>query len=69
MLLFKTFDSEFTLIIGTAIAAVGYVTLLAVFQSITAEFYGLKITAPTMAYSTLHGALVARLVRQSWVTQ
>ncbi|MBU5693013.1 L-lactate MFS transporter [Vibrio cholerae] len=42
MVLFATFDSEFTLIIGTAIAAVGYGTLLAVFPSITAEFYGLK---------------------------
>ncbi|HAS7772277.1 TPA: MFS transporter [Vibrio cholerae] len=51
MVLFATFDSEFTLIIGTAIAAVGYGTLLAVFPSITAEFYGLK------NYGTNYGVL------------
>ncbi|EKY3318732.1 OFA family MFS transporter [Vibrio cholerae] len=51
MVLFATFDSEFTLIIGTAIAAVGYGTLLAVFPSITAEFYGLK------NYGTNYGGL------------
>ncbi|MCD6668865.1 OFA family MFS transporter [Vibrio cholerae] len=51
MVLFDTFDSEFTLIIGTAIAAVGYGTLLAVFPSITAEFYGLK------NYGTNYGVL------------
>ncbi|KUO23472.1 L-lactate MFS transporter [Vibrio cholerae] len=51
MVLFATFDSEFTLIIGTAIAAVGYGTLLAVFPSITAEFYGLK------NYGTNYGIL------------
>ncbi|EGR4287677.1 OFA family MFS transporter [Vibrio cholerae] len=51
MMLFATFDSEFTLIIGTAIAAVGYGTLLAVFPSITAEFYGLK------NYGTNYGVL------------
>ncbi|EOW9153958.1 OFA family MFS transporter [Vibrio cholerae] len=51
MVLFATFDSEFTLIIGTAIAAVGYGTLLAVFPSITAGFYGLK------NYGTNYGVL------------
>ncbi|MEZ9233440.1 OFA family MFS transporter [Vibrio amylolyticus] len=51
MVLFATFDSEFTLIIGTAIAAVGYGTLLAVFPSLTAEFYGLK------NYGTNYGVL------------
>lgn len=51
MVLFATFDSEFTLIIGTATAAVGYGTLLAVFPSITAEFYGLK------NYGTNYGVL------------
>lgn len=42
MVMFATFDSEFTLIIGAAIAGVGYGTLLAVFPSIIADFYGLK---------------------------
>ncbi|MGY3571588.1 OFA family MFS transporter [Vibrio sp. SCSIO 43135] len=51
MVLFSTFSSEFTLIIGTAIAAVGYGTLLAVFPSITAEYYGLK------NYGTNYGVL------------
>ncbi|OBT13272.1 oxalate:formate antiporter [Vibrio sp. UCD-FRSSP16_10] len=51
MVLFATFNSEVTLIIGTAIAAVGYGTLLAVFPSITAEFYGLK------NYGTNYGVL------------
>ncbi|WP_260260640.1 L-lactate MFS transporter [Vibrio intestinalis] len=51
MALFATFDSEFTLIIGTAIAAVGYGTLLAVFPTLTAEFYGLK------NYGTNYGVL------------
>ncbi|EGQ9844525.1 OFA family MFS transporter [Vibrio cholerae] len=51
MVLFATFHSEFTLIIGTAIAAVGYGTLLAVFPSITAEFYGLE------NYGTNYGVL------------
>lgn len=51
MVLFATFDSEFTLIIGTALAAVGYGTLLAVFPTITAEFYGLK------NYGTNYGVL------------
>ncbi|CCO47925.1 putative OXALATE:FORMATE ANTIPORTER [Vibrio nigripulchritudo SOn1] len=51
MVLFATFTSEFTLIIGTAIAAVGYGTLLAVFPSITAEYYGLK------NYGTNYGVL------------
>lgn len=51
MVLFATFTSEFTLIIGTTIAAVGYGTLLAVFPSITAEYYGLK------NYGTNYGVL------------
>ncbi|KHD25474.1 oxalate:formate antiporter [Vibrio caribbeanicus] len=51
MVLFATFKSEFTLIIGTAIAAVGYGTLLAVFPTLTAEFYGLK------NYGTNYGVL------------
>ncbi|NLS13452.1 OFA family MFS transporter [Vibrio sp. SM6] len=51
MVLFATFDSELTLIIGTAIAAVGYGTLLAVFPSLIAEFYGLK------NYGTNYGVL------------
>lgn len=42
MVMFATFDSEFTLIIGAAVAGVGYGTLLAVFPSIIADFYGLK---------------------------
>lgn len=51
MVLFATFNSELTLIIGTAIAAIGYGTLLAVFPSITAEYYGLK------NYGTNYGVL------------
>ncbi|AUI87851.1 oxalate:formate antiporter [Vibrio azureus] len=51
MVLFATFDTEFTLIIGTAIAAIGYGTLLAVFPTLTAEFYGLK------NYGTNYGVL------------
>jgi len=51
MVLFATFTSEFTLIIGTAMAALGYGTLLAVFPSITAEYYGLK------NYGTNYGVL------------
>ncbi len=42
MVMFATFESEFTLIIGAAVAGVGYGTLLAVFPSIIADFYGLK---------------------------
>ncbi|MCP4955377.1 L-lactate MFS transporter [Photobacterium aquimaris] len=42
MVMFATFNSEFTLIIGAAVAGVGYGTLLAVFPSIIADFYGLK---------------------------
>lgn len=42
MLMFNTYDNEFTLAIGAAAAGVGYGTLLAVFPSITADFYGLK---------------------------
>ncbi|WP_070966695.1 L-lactate MFS transporter [Vibrio sonorensis] len=51
MALFVTFQTEFTLIIGTAVAALGYGTLLAVFPSITAEYYGLK------NYGTNYGVL------------
>ena len=51
MVLFATFQSEMTLIIGTAVAAVGYGTLLAVFPTLTAEFYGLK------NYGTNYGVL------------
>ncbi|CAM4204176.1 L-lactate MFS transporter [Vibrio neonatus] len=51
MALFATFKSEAALILGTAIAAVGYGTLLAVFPSITAEYYGLK------NYGTNYGVL------------
>ncbi|MGF1841868.1 OFA family MFS transporter [Vibrio clamense] len=51
MVLFASFDTELTLIIGTALAAVGYGTLLAVFPSITAEYYGLK------NYGTNYGVL------------
>ncbi|MCQ1058434.1 OFA family MFS transporter [Photobacterium sp. ZSDE20] len=42
MALFASFDSSFTLMIGAALAGVGYGTLLAVFPTLTAEFYGLK---------------------------
>ncbi len=51
MVLFATFNSEITLIIGTAIAAIGYGTLLAVFPTLTAEYYGLK------NYGTNYGVL------------
>jgi MFS family permease len=51
MVLFATFNSELTLIIGTAIAAIGYGTLLAVFPTLTAEYYGLK------NYGTNYGVL------------
>jgi len=42
MVLFVSFKTDFTLMIGAAIAGVGYGTLLAVFPSIIADFYGLK---------------------------
>ncbi|MBY5945718.1 OFA family MFS transporter [Photobacterium rosenbergii] len=42
MALFASFDSSFTLMVGAALAGVGYGTLLAVFPTLTAEFYGLK---------------------------
>ncbi|WP_163935092.1 OFA family MFS transporter [Paraferrimonas sp. SM1919] len=42
MLMFSSFDTEVALIVGSAVAAVGYGTLLAVFPTLTAEFYGLK---------------------------
>lgn len=42
MALFATYDNEFLLMVGAAAAGVGYGTLLAVFPSITADYYGLK---------------------------
>lgn len=42
MMMFATYDNELTLMIGAAAAGVGYGTLLAVFPSITADYYGLK---------------------------
>lgn len=42
MAMFAGYDGEFTLMVGAAMAGVGYGTLLAVFPSITAEYYGLK---------------------------
>ncbi|MDO6705471.1 OFA family MFS transporter [Photobacterium sp. 1_MG-2023] len=42
MVMFATFDNEFSMMVGAAVAGVGYGTLLAVFPSITADFYGLK---------------------------
>ncbi|KKC99781.1 OFA family MFS transporter [Photobacterium halotolerans] len=42
MVMFATFDNEFSLMVGAAVAGIGYGTLLAVFPSITADFYGLK---------------------------
>ncbi len=51
MVMFPTYTNEIGLIIGTAVAAVGYGTLLAVFPSITAEYYGLR------NYGTNYGVL------------
>ncbi|USD68279.1 OFA family MFS transporter [Vibrio sp. SCSIO 43136] len=51
MAMFGAIETEFALIIGTAVAAVGYGTLLAVFPSLTAEYYGLK------NYGTNYGVL------------
>ncbi|WP_299015494.1 OFA family MFS transporter [uncultured Photobacterium sp.] len=42
MALFASFKTDFTLMIGAALAGIGYGTLLAVFPSITADYYGLK---------------------------
>lgn len=42
MALFATYDNEVLLIIGAAVAGVGYGTLLAVFPAIIADYYGLK---------------------------
>ncbi len=42
MMMFATYQTEFTLMVGAAVAGVGYGTLLAVFPSITADYYGLK---------------------------
>ncbi|MBV7297101.1 OFA family MFS transporter [Enterovibrio paralichthyis] len=42
MMMFATYNTEFTLMVGAAVAGVGYGTLLAVFPSITADYYGLK---------------------------
>jgi len=51
MMMFSSFNTEIMLIVGTAVAAVGYGTLLAVFPSLSAEFYGLK------NYGTNYGVL------------
>jgi OFA family oxalate/formate antiporter-like MFS transporter len=42
MALFANYDNEVLLIIGAAVAGVGYGTLLAVFPAIIADYYGLK---------------------------
>ncbi len=42
MAMFATYDNELSLAVGAALAGVGYGTLLAVFPSITADYYGLK---------------------------
>ena len=42
MAMFASFNSDLTLMIGAAVAGVGYGTLLSVFPSLTAGFYGLK---------------------------
>lgn len=42
MALFASFKTDFTLMIGAALAGIGYGTLLAVFPSIIADYYGLK---------------------------
>ncbi|MCL1036152.1 OFA family MFS transporter [Shewanella corallii] len=42
MAMFSTYDNEIMLMVGAALAGVGYGTLLAVFPSITADYYGLK---------------------------
>lgn len=42
MAMFATYDNEIMLMVGAALAGVGYGTLLAVFPSITADYYGLK---------------------------
>ncbi len=51
MVFFASYTNEMMLIVGTAAAAIGYGTLLAVFPSLTAEFYGLK------NYGTNYGVL------------
>ncbi|MDA9557108.1 OFA family MFS transporter [Vibrio sp.] len=51
MVMFATYQTEITMVIGTAIAALGYGTLLAVFPTLTADFYGLK------NYGTNYGVL------------
>nr|WP_087024977.1 OFA family MFS transporter [Thaumasiovibrio subtropicus] len=42
MVLFATYDSSIMMMVGAALAGVGYGTLLAVFPSLTTDFYGLK---------------------------
>ncbi|WP_413113336.1 OFA family MFS transporter [Thaumasiovibrio sp. DFM-14] len=42
MVLFATYDSSIMMMVGAACAGVGYGTLLAVFPSLTTDFYGLK---------------------------
>jgi len=51
MFMFSSYDTEIMMIVGTAAAAVGYGTLLAVFPSLSAEYYGLK------NYGTNYGVL------------
>lgn len=51
MLMFASYSTEFTMIIGAVLAGVGYGILLSVFPSLTAEFYGLK------NYGTNYGVL------------
>jgi len=51
MFMFSSYDTEIMLIVGTAAAALGYGTLLAVFPSLSAEYYGLK------NYGTNYGVL------------
>lgn len=51
MLMFASYSTEITLIIGAVVAGVGYGILLSVFPSLTAEFYGLK------NYGTNYGVL------------
>ncbi len=51
MMMFASYSTEITLIIGAIAAGVGYGILLSVFPSLTAEFYGLK------NYGTNYGVL------------
>ena len=42
MVLFPTFDTEIEFILGAALAGVGYGALLAIFPSMTADYFGMK---------------------------